>query len=310
MLPMPGTERSLGVVALLFVRGSAILRNARLDLLVPMVSQVSLALERARLAEESTESRIRAEHERLHNTLLSSLSHDLRTPLGTITGATSTLLNPGPQTAPGDQQVLLTTIHQESNRLLRMINNLLSITKLESGMVQVKKEWAAIEEVVGSALSHLKEQLGSRAVSVELPEIWIPMDPVLAEQAFINILDNALKFSPPGSPIEIRGWVEGGQFRIAVADHGPGIPAGEEELIFAKLYRGTGSPPAPGAGLGLAICRGIAQAHGGSIMAETRPQGGAQITLTLPREGPPQESMPTEPGTDFMFEAYGRPHDS
>jgi two-component system sensor histidine kinase KdpD len=181
-----------------------------------------------------------------------------------------------------------------------MINNLLSITKLESGMVQVKKEWVAIEEVVGSALSYLKEQLGPRKVSVELPEIWIPMDPVLVEQALINMLDNALKFSPPGTDIEIRGWVEDDQFLISVADEGPGLPAGEEELIFDKLYRGTGRPPAPGAGLGLAICRGIAQAHGGTIMARTRPQGGAQITLALPREGASQEAMPSELDPDFI----------
>jgi two-component system sensor histidine kinase KdpD len=300
MLPMMGAERALGVVAILLVPVTAFLQSARLDLLIPMVSQISLALERARLSEERTESRIRAEHERLHNTLLSSLSHDLRTPLGTITGATSSLLNPGPQSAPGDQQVLLTTIHQESSRLLRMINNLLGITKLESGMVRVKKEWAAIEEVVGSALSHLKEQLGTRPVSVELPEIWIPMDPVLIEQALINILDNAIKFSPPGSAIEVRGWVEDKQFRISVADEGPGVPAGEEELIFDKLYRGTGRPPAPGAGLGLAICRGIAQAHGGTIMAQNRPGGGARIILTLPRESSTEEAMPSELDPEFI----------
>jgi two-component system sensor histidine kinase KdpD len=300
MLPMPGAERALGVLALLFGSGSALLQSERMALLVPMVAQISLALERATLAEERTESRIRAEHERLHNTLLSSLSHDLRTPLGTITGATSTLLNPGPQAAPGDEKVLLTTIHQESCRLLRMINNLLAITKLESGMVQVKKEWAAIEEVVGSALSQLKEQLGSRPVAVDLPETWIPMDPVLVEQALINMLDNAIKFSPPGTAIEVHGWLEEDRFLISVADEGPGIPAGEEELIFAKLYRGTGRPPTPGAGLGLAICRGIAQVHGGTIMARNKPQGGAQITLTLPREGPQQEAMPSELDPDFI----------
>jgi two-component system sensor histidine kinase KdpD len=264
----------------------------RLDLLIPLASQIALALERASLAEDRTEARIQAEHEQLRSTLLSSISHDLRTPLGTITGATTALLNPGPQSAPGDPKVLLGTILQESRRLLRMVNNLLDITKLESGLVQAKKEWAAIEEVVGSALGHLEEQLGARPVSVELPEIWVPMDPVLMEQALINLLDNAIKFSPPGSAIEVRGWVEGDRFRLSVADDGPGLPPGEEELIFEKLYRGTGRPVTPGAGLGLAICKGIAQAHGGTIMARTRPQGGAQIVIALPLDGISPELNP------------------
>jgi two-component system sensor histidine kinase KdpD len=127
---------------------------------------------------------------------------------------------------------------------------------------------------------------------VELPEIWVAMDPVLMEQALINLLDNAIKFSPPGSAIEVRGWVEGEQFRLSVADEGPGLPPGEEELIFEKLFRGTGRPVTPGAGLGLAICKGIAQAHGGSITGRTRPQGGAQIIIALPMTGVSPELNP------------------
>jgi len=293
MLPLPGTERALGVLVLPFVPGAASLPADRMSLLVPLAAQVALALERASLAEDRTEALIRAEREQLRSTLLSSISHDLRTPLGTITGATTTLLDPGPQSAPEDQKVLLDTIHQESVRLLRMVNNLLDITKLESGLVQVNKEWAAIEEVVGSALGHLEGQLGSRPITVDLPELWIPMDPVLLEQALINMLDNALKFTPPGSAIEVRGWADPSQFHISVADQGPGLPPGEEELIFEKLYRGTGRPAAPGAGLGLAICRGIAQAHGGAMVAQTRPQGGAQFTISLPLTA--LEGMPPDP---------------
>ena len=308
MLPMPGTERPVGVLALLPDPRTAALGAHPLSLLVPLASQVSLALERASMAEERTEARIRAEHEQLRSTLLSSISHDLRTPLGTITGATTTLLDPGPEARPGDQKVLLGTIHQESRRLLRMVNNLLDITRLESGQVQVKREWAAMEEVVGSALSHLEEQLGARPVSVELAERWVPMDPVLFEQALLNVLDNALKFSPPGSGLEIRGWVEQGEFRLAVADQGPGIAPGEEERIFEKLYRGAGAQAAPGAGLGLAICRGITQAHGGSIRARTRPRGGTEVVMALPLEAPSLEGMPAELNSDPSPE--GKPHES
>jgi two-component system sensor histidine kinase KdpD len=285
LVPMTGMERVVGMLAFLPPPGAA----ESLGLLVPLAAQISLALERATLAEERTEARIRAEHEHMRSTLLSSISHDLRTPLGTITGATSTLLDPGPEARPGDQKVLLGTIHDESARLLRMVNNLLDITRLELGQVNVRREWVAIEEVVGSAIHHLEEALGARPLSVDLPEIWIPIDPVLFEQAVINLLDNALKFSPAGTAIGIRAAVEGNAFRLEVTDQGPGIPAGEEERIFEKLFRGSGGGSAPGAGLGLAICKGIAQVHGGNIKARTRAQGGA-VVITLPMDPIPSDS--------------------
>jgi two-component system sensor histidine kinase KdpD len=306
MLPMAGSERPMGVLALFPGPRMAAFGANPLGFLVPLASQVSLALERASMAEERTEARIRAEREQLRSTLLSSLSHDLRTPLGTITGATTTLLDPGPEAGPGDQKVLLDTIHQESRRLLRMVNNLLDITRLESGHVQLKREWAAAEEVVGSTLSLLEEQLESRPVKVELEERWVPMDPVLFGQALQNVLDNALKFSPPGSPLEIRGWARGGEFRITVADRGPGIASGEEQRIFDKLYRGSGAQAVPGAGLGLAICKGILQAHGGSINARNRLGGGTEVTMALPLEGLAAEGMPPELSHEINPDAQGR----
>ena len=301
VLPLPGTERLLGVLVLLPAEGSPRVEPGRLDLLPPVAAQLSLALERARLAEERTEARIRADHEELRSSLLSSVSHDLRSPLGTITGATTTLLDPGPEATPGDQKILLNTIHQEAQRLLRMVNNLLAITKLESGHLQVKKEWVAIEEVVGSAISHLEEQFEGRALAVALPEIWVPMDPVLFEQALLNLLDNAVKYSPPGTPIELKGWVEGRDFRLRVADQGPGLAEGEERLIFQKLYRGASSTAAPGAGLGLAIVQGIILAHGGTIQAGTGARGGAEFTLTLALEAPALAGPPPEPKLEISF---------
>jgi two-component system sensor histidine kinase KdpD len=291
-LPMAGSEVPVGVLVLVAGPGG----TDSADLPLALAAQLSLALERARLAEERTEARIRAEHEQLKNTLLSSVSHDLRTPLGTITGATTTLLDPGPQARPEDQRLLLLTIHQEACRLERLVNNLLDLTKLEGGRVQLKKEWVPLEEVVGSAVSHLEEQLGDRPLRLRIEEAWVPLDPVLIEQALVNLLDNALKFSPPGSPLEIRGWVAEGWAQLRVADEGPGFGAGEEERVFEKLVRGSRSPSVPGAGLGLAICRGIAQAHGGTIRASAAPGGGAQVTLALPIEGtPPDWPLETEP---------------
>ena len=191
--------------------------------------------------------------------------------------------------------MLLLTIHQESCRLERLVNNLLELTKLESGQIQVRKEWVPMEEVVGSAVGRLEESLGERPLVLRLGEDWVPLDPVLLEQVLLNLLDNALKFSPAGSPIEIETRVAGGLATLTVADHGPGFAAGEEQRVFDKLYRGSCSATAPGAGLGLAICRGIIQAHGGTIQAATRPGGGGLLTLTLPVEGTPPELPPEGP---------------
>jgi len=289
-LPLPGAERPVGVLT---IAASPSLDAERRGLLSLFASQISLALERARLAEERTEARIRAEHEHLRSTLLSSVSHDLRTPLSTITGATTALLDPGPEADPGDQRMLLDTIHQEACRLQRLVNNLLDLTKLESGQVQVKKEWVPLEEVVGSAISRLEKELEDRNLRVQIPETWVAVDPVLFEQVLLNLLDNALKFSQ--APIEIQGWLSEEKVLLQIADHGPGIPRGEEERIFEKLYRGPGTQQVPGAGLGLAICRGIIQAHDGTIAAHRTPGGGASFLITLPREAVPSEFLNEPP---------------
>ncbi len=310
MLPLAGLERTVGVLAVQPRPEAVSLPPDRMSLLVPLASQVSLALERASLAEERTQARIRAEHAQLRATLLSSLSHDLKTPLGSITGAITTLLDPGPNTAPGDQKVLLNAIHHESRRLLRMVNNLLDITKLESGQVQVKKDWVAVEEIVEAAISHMEEQMGSRPLSVDLPEQWVHVDPVLLDQALVNLLDNALKFSPPGSAIRIHGAVQDGAFRLQVEDEGPGIPPGEEELIFEKLYRGTGGALAPGAGLGLAICRAIAEAHGGTVTAGNQPGGGARLTISLPLENGDPGAVLSQLNPDLASDLPGAAHES
>ena len=292
LLPLVGTEHPVGVLALFGTDPNVSIDSDRRSLLATLAAQISLALERARLAEERAEARIRAEHEHLRSTLLSSVSHDLRTPLATITGATTTLLDPGPEASPEDQRMLLTTIHQESCRLQRLVNNLLDLTRLESGQVRVTKEWIPVEEVVGSALSRMEEQLGGRPLTVQLPEVWIPLDPVLFEQVLLNLLDNAVKFSPAEAPIEIRCWVTDTRAILIVADRGLGIPPAEEERVFDKLFRGTKTAMTPGAGLGLAICRGIIQAHGGTIRAAARPEGGTEFIIELPLEGHPPEVLP------------------
>jgi len=291
-LPMHGTEHPIGVLALFPEDRQAAVEPERQSLLTVLAAQISLALERSHLAEERTEARIHAEEEQLRNTLLSSVSHDLRTPLATITGATSNLLAPGPEADPGDQRMLLTTIHEEAGRLQRLVNNLLDLTKLESGQVKVHKEWVPLDEVVGSVLNRMEEQLAERRLELDLPEVWVPLDPVLFEQVLHNLLDNALKYSPAGSSLTLRAQQSEDHLLLLLSDQGPGIPQGEEERIFEKLYRGTWGPKTTGAGLGLAICRGIIQAHGGSIHACNAAAGGLEIRIALPIEGAPPELPP------------------
>jgi two-component system, OmpR family, sensor histidine kinase KdpD len=281
-IPLGGMEKAVGVLAL---RGPH-LDPARQDLLPAFAAQIALALERARMAEERTQARLRVEEEQLKNALLSSVSHDLRTPLSTITGASSTLLEPGPGLDEEDRRTLLSSIHQEGVRLQRLVNNLLDLTRLEAGQVAVSKEWVPLEEVIGSVLNYLEAALAERSLQLEIADAWVQVDPVLFEQVLVNLVENALKYSLPTSPIRIQGGVQASELHLVVSDSGPGIPLGEEERIFHKLYRGK-HRGVSGAGLGLAICRGIVQAHGGRISAENAPGGGACFRITLPMEGQP-----------------------
>lgn len=289
-LPLGGPRHPLGVLAL-FPPLPRLVSTGR-PLWEAMAAQITLALERARLTAERSEARIKAEQEHLRSLLLSSISHDLRTPLGTIAGASSTLLDPGPGTTSEDRRELLASIHQEAGRLGRLVDNLLDITRLESGEVKVRKEWVPLEEVVGAALNRLEAQIGDRPVKLRLGEVWVPLDPVLMEQVLLNLLDNAIKFSPPETPLEIVCRAEEGRAVLVFTDRGPGFAPGEEEKVFEKLYRGSRASWAPGAGLGLAICRGIILAHGGTIRAESAPGGGARVIITLPVEGRPD--LPSE----------------
>ncbi|MET0412117.1 MAG: DUF4118 domain-containing protein, partial [Polyangiaceae bacterium] len=250
-------------------------------------AQMALALERALLAEETEQARRDVEAEQLRSALLSSVSHDLRTPLAVITGAASTLLESTPQLAPAARQDLTRSILEEAERLNRLIKNLLDMTRLESGAVQVKREWVSLEEVVGAALNRLEARLAGRELRVALPADLplLPFDAVLIEQVLINLLENALKYG--ADPIEIGASAQSGGVMVEVADHGPGIPAGEETRVFDKFHRAAREGSPGGVGLGLAICRGIVAAHGGKIWVQNREQGGAAFRFTLPIVGEP-----------------------
>jgi len=287
-LPLKGSKGTLGVMGVLPDGAPQWVEPDQRQLLEAFANQMALALERSLLAEQSTADRRRADEERLRNALLSSVSHDLRTPLGVITGAVSTALET-PDISDATRRDLLTSAQDEAQRLHRLVSNLLDITRLEAGSLELQTEWIPMEEVVGAALN--RRELGSEVARVRthLPEDlpMIAMDPVLMEQVLVNLVDNALKYSPPGSPVDIKAWAAGKSLTLSVADQGPGIAPGEETRIFEKLARGEAGISRPGAGLGLAICKGIVTAHGGQIQAVNHPQGGAQFLISLPLGTPP-----------------------
>jgi two-component system sensor histidine kinase KdpD len=292
-LSLTGTDRSEGILQVL-PRETTGLPPATWELLKAFAVQIALALERLRWLEEARKAQIESETERMRSTLLGAIGHDLRTPLAAIHGAAGSLLLPG-DVSDSTRRDLLTMIQDESERLAHLLGNLLDLTRLESGAIQVQKEWQPLEEVVGSALGRMEKRQGPLPVRVVLPEALplAPLDAVLIEQVLVNLLANAQRHAP-GQDIDLRAWDEPGWVHLEVADRGPGIPAGFQDQIFDKFFRLPGAHEG-GVGLGLAICRAIVQAHGGKIHAENRPGGGSRFHVALPLDGvppnPPEDDL-------------------
>jgi len=282
--PLVGSQRTMGTVG---IRPNDLDRFADPDqirLLETCASLIALSLERDQSVIEAGDARLRVQAEEMRNALLSSVSHDLRTPLSVIAAASSTLLD------RRDMQIdlaneLLQTIADESHHLARLVDNLLDMTRLESGAAPPLKQWHVLEEVVGSALTRLRRDLARHKVTVSIPQD-IPLifvDGVLLEQVFVNLLENAARYTPTGSHIELSAEHRGNTLEIRVADNGPGLPPGSEAKVLEKFFR---APPAigdnrRGVGLGLAICQAIVRAHGGKLIARNRPQGGAEFVIEL-----------------------------
>ncbi len=257
--------------------------SEQMEILETFASIIASALERAVAAELMEKTLVEAESEKLRNILLSSVSHDLRTPLAAITGAASALLMESNKISDDHRKDLLKSIHEEGARLARMVTNLLDVSSLESGLVKLNKELYFIEELIGSALMRVESKLSDHRVITNI-EHGLPllrMDGLLIEQVLINLFENAADYTPPGTTVTISAVTAKPDIHIIVADNGPGIPKGDEERIFDKFYAGAGRS-GPGGGLGLAICRGIIYAHGGKIWAQNAPEGGATFTFTLP----------------------------
>jgi two-component system sensor histidine kinase KdpD len=278
---------SRGVVGVLGVRpadANHYLTHDQRRTLDAFANQVAMAIERARLAEQAHQSEILEITDKLQSALLNSISHDLRTPLVSITGALSSLRDDTFHLDEASRRSLLDTAQEEADRLNRLVSNLLDMTRQEAGAMRIHKEVCDILDLVGSALEQLNGRIGNHPIQVkvsqELPNI--ALDFILISRVLVNVIDNAIKYSPADAPIEISAQAANAYLEIAVADRGSGIPKEDLTKIFDKFYRVQRPDNVIGTGLGLAISKGIIDAHGGFIAAENRPGGGTIITLALP----------------------------
>lgn len=277
-----------GVVGVLGLKGpdppQRYLTSEQQRLMDAFASQAAQAIERAQLADSADEAELLQATEKLQNALLNSISHDLRTPLVAITGALSTLTDSATPIARSTQQALAENALEEAERLNRLVGNLLDMTRLEAGAMKLAEEPSDVQDVVGAALDQLGNRLSIRPVTVDVPAELplVPMDFVLIVQVLVNVLDNALKYSPTEAPIEIHARAIGPRLEVQVADRGIGIPSEDLGRVFDKFYRVHRPDSVTGTGLGLSICKGIVEAHGGSISAQNREGGGTLITFTLP----------------------------
>lgn len=261
---------------------------------VMLLTALVISTQTDRLRSQSAAAREaweRAEAEFLRNTLLSGVSHDLRTPLAAITGATSLLVESGDRLPMAARAELLAAIADEADRMERLVNNLLDMTRLEAGGLALKREWQHVQEVVGAALHHSLKRLGDRPVTTDVPAT-LPMvyiDSVAVEQVLVNLLDNAVEYTPAGQAIDVTARATAAEVSVEVADRGPGLPPEAGQRVFEKYFRAsprTGKARG-GLGLGLAICKGLVEAHGGTITAANRPGGGAVFRVSLPHTQAP-----------------------
>ena len=283
-LPLRGARGALGVLGVLPANRRRVLLPEQRHLLETFAGQIALAWERVALGEEAAKSRIAAESESLRNTLLASISHDLRTPLAVIAGAASTLARHGATLEPAARKSMASSIEEQAHEMSNLISNVLDLMRLESGRVELRRDTHAVEDLVGTALDRLEPRLRHHPVAIDLPDDLpgVSVDPVLVSQVLANLLENAAKYTPVGTRIRIAALAEDPMVRVLVEDEGPGLPPGDPRLLFEKFQRGSEESPVVGAGLGLAICSAIVAAHGGEIKAGPGTRGGARFEFTLP----------------------------
>ncbi len=296
-MPLKGSTGLIGVLAL----DPENLRRVQMpelrQLLDTFVNQIVQTLERSHLAEQAKDVTLKMQAEALRNSLLSSISHDLRTPLATIVGAASTLESDDERLSDQARRKLVRAINQEAQRMSDLTIKILEMARLEAGDVQLNRQWYEPEEIVGSALRILDKKLKGRDVQVNIQnsQALIHVDAVLLQQVLVNLLDNADKYSPAGLPIDIAVESTPIGLSIEVADSGPGIPDNLQQQVFDKFFQIHAESAQSGVGLGLSICRAIVEAHGGEILVSNRKEGGAAFQMYLPvRECPPPMDLESQ----------------
>lgn len=298
-IPLRAPVRTRGILALRPDNARMLLVPEQQWQLETFARLIAIALERIHFVEVAQEMLLRASSERLRNSLLTALSHDLRTPLSGLVGLADTLSLAQPP-LPVAQQATAAAIRESAQRMNRLVNNLLDMARIQSGDIRLHREWHALEETVGSALRMLRAQLDARPVKVDIPAEFplVEFDALLIERVIANLVENAVKYSPAGGPIGIAARLDGDCVAVSVADRGPGLPHAGIDL-FGKFTRGDTESSTPGIGLGLAICRAFVEAHGGTIEAADRDGGGAVFTFRLPRGSPPDTMLEDNPAVDF-----------
>ena len=292
-LPLKTSANVLGVLGVRMADPTDYNSQQHRLLLDAFASQTAMALERVRFSQQAEQVQILAARETLERALLNSISHDLRTPLASITGALSSLRDQEglDETARTE---LLATAGEEAARLNRFVGNLLDMTRLEAGAVRLKYTPCAVEELIGCALSVLDPRLGKRKIEVNLPPDLplVMLDMGCMIQVLVNLLDNSLKYSPQDQPLGINARTDRAWLVMEIIDHGPGVAEADLERIFDKFHRVPAPEGARGTGLGLSICKGFVEAHGGKIKAALTPGGGLTVTIRLPLIPPPQTEDP------------------
>ncbi|MBI1291101.1 DUF4118 domain-containing protein [bacterium] len=278
-----GEDSPMAVVAVMPPNQSTGMQPDQMELLNSLCAQAALSLQVDRLEHMRSLAQAEAETERLRSSVLSTVSHDVRTPIASIQGCAESLLESEQVIAPETRRELLRTIADESHRISGMISNLLDMTRLEGDGLHLNLVPLPVDEVIGAALAAVEPRLSGRAVQVQIPSTiaFVSADEILIQHVLLNLLENAIKYSPDRSPIEVIAREEGDSVILEVADHGPGLEPGEELVIFEKFHRGKAGQKAGGVGLGLAICKAIVDAHGGQITARNNDHGGATFAVSL-----------------------------
>jgi two-component system sensor histidine kinase KdpD len=289
-IPITSIDHTVGVLRVVRSLDKPRFTASEQQLLATLSNHVALAMERVRLTEEATRAAVLARSDELKSALLSAVSHELRTPLASIKASATSLLQEDVAWSPEDSRDLLQAIDEETDRLTRIVSNLLDLSRIEAGVLQPEREWNDVDELIRETVNRVRPLYLTHEMWIEVPADLpvVLFDYVQIAQVLMNLIENAAKYSPTGAPVTVSARETDGAVTICVADRGPGIPAGEETRVFDKFYRLESRNGAEGTGMGLSISRGIVFAHGGTIWVERRDGGGSCFCFTLPIDVPAQ----------------------